>query len=105
MDLEERMETCESSARSTVSSPQGENSKLHLSSPEEVDKDGIDEDSPPQSPQYDDLLNLVTCAICNKNPRSCLVVGNYCVLGILKSEMILVLTSVLLVSECMCLWF
>ncbi len=43
--------------------PQGEGSPLRLSSSEEVDVVSIDEDLPPQSPQYEELLEVVTRAV------------------------------------------
>ncbi len=54
-------------ARSMDPSPRGEGSMLHLSSYEEVDVVGIDEDSPPQSPQYEELLEEVTRAVAKLN--------------------------------------
>ncbi|MCI4395880.1 hypothetical protein PGIGA_G00197280 [Pangasianodon gigas] len=83
MDLAERMETGESlspssptrsivcslgsEARSVVSSPRGVGSALRLSSSEEVDVEGADYDSPPQSPQYEELLEVVLWAVAKLN--------------------------------------
>ncbi len=38
--------------------PGGTGSTLHLSSSEEVDVESIEEDSPPQSPQYEEMLEV-----------------------------------------------
>ncbi len=56
-----------SKARSAVSSSRGEGSTLHLSSSSEVDVEGIDEDSPPQSPKYEELLEVVTRTVAKLN--------------------------------------
>ncbi|KAI2654668.1 enzymatic polyprotein [Labeo rohita] len=82
-DLLERMETGDplspsspsrsaarsvgSEARSAVSFPRGMGSTLHLSSSEEVDVESVDEVSAPQSPQYEELLEVVTCAVAKLN--------------------------------------
>ncbi|MCI4378954.1 hypothetical protein PGIGA_G00222290 [Pangasianodon gigas] len=50
-----------SEARSAVSSPRGADSALHLSSSEEVDVESVDPE--PQSPQYGELLEVVTRAV------------------------------------------
>ncbi|MCI4377585.1 hypothetical protein PGIGA_G00205140 [Pangasianodon gigas] len=81
MDLAERMETgpslspsspsrstvpsLGSEARSAVSSPRGTDSALHLSSSEEVDVESVDPE--PQSPQYGELLEVVTRAVAKLN--------------------------------------
>ena len=56
-------QTLGSEARSSVSSPQGEESTLHLFSSEEVDVETVAGDSPPLSPQYEELLEVVTRAV------------------------------------------
>ncbi len=81
LDLVEGMETGESlssssparstarslgsEARSAVSSPRGVGSALLLSTSEEVDVESVD--SPPQSPQYEELLEVVTRAVTKLN--------------------------------------
>ena len=50
-----------SEARSAVSSPRGADSALHLSSSEEVDVESVDPE--PQSPQYEELLEVVSHAV------------------------------------------
>ncbi len=55
-----------SEVRSAVSSPRGVGSALLLSSSKEVDVESV-EDSPPQSPQYEELLEVVTCAVAKLN--------------------------------------
>ncbi len=54
-----------SEAHSAVSSPRGAGSKLRLSSSEEVDVESINED--PQSPQYEELVGVVTRAVAKLN--------------------------------------
>ncbi len=54
-----------SEARSAVSSPRGAGSALLLSSFEEVDVESVD--SPPQSPQYEEILEVVTHAVAKLN--------------------------------------
>ncbi len=78
LDLAEGMETGESlssssPARSTAHSlgsearsAQGAGSALLLSSSEEVDAESV-ENSPPQSPQYEELLEVVTRAVAKLN--------------------------------------
>ncbi len=56
-----------SEARSAVSSPRGRGLTLHLSSSEEVDVVSVDEDSHPQSPQYEELVEVVTHAVAKLN--------------------------------------
>ncbi|KAL0175067.1 hypothetical protein M9458_031035, partial [Cirrhinus mrigala] len=56
-----------SEARSAVSSPQGTGSTLCISSSEEVDIESIDEVSTPQSPQYEELLEVVNRAVAKLN--------------------------------------
>ncbi len=71
VDLAEGLETSESlssssPARSGIRSTfcgffhLGEGPQLHLSSSKGVDVVSVDEDSPPQSPQYEELLEVVT---------------------------------------------
>ncbi len=55
-----------SEARSAVSSPRGEGSALLLSSSEEVDVESA-EYSPTQSPQNEELLEVVTRAVAKLN--------------------------------------
>ncbi len=55
-----------SEARSAVSSPRGAGSALLLSSSEEVDVESV-EYSPLQSPQYEELLEVVTRAVAKLN--------------------------------------
>ncbi|XP_053090988.1 uncharacterized protein LOC128318536 [Pangasianodon hypophthalmus] len=50
-----------------ASSPRGEGSTRLLSSSEEVDVAGVDEDSPPQFPQYEELFEVVTRAVAQLN--------------------------------------
>ncbi|KAL0157243.1 hypothetical protein M9458_048489, partial [Cirrhinus mrigala] len=56
-----------SEAHSAVSSPQGTGSTLHLSSSEEVDVENVDEVSAPQSPQYKEMLEVVTRVVAKLN--------------------------------------
>lgn len=56
-------QSLESEARSAVPSTQGEGSTLRLSSSEEVDVESVDRDSPPHSPRYEELLEVVTRAV------------------------------------------
>ncbi|KAL0176406.1 hypothetical protein M9458_028736, partial [Cirrhinus mrigala] len=56
-----------SEARSAVSSPQGTGSTLRISSSKEVDIESVDEVSAPQSPQYEELLEVVTRAVAKLN--------------------------------------
>ncbi len=51
-----------SEARSAVTSPRGTDSALHLSSSEEGECDSA-EAPPPQSPQYEDMLEVMTRAV------------------------------------------
>ena len=61
-------QSLESEARSAVPSTQGEGSTLRLSSSEEeVDVESLDRDSPPHSPQYEELLEVVTRAVAKLN--------------------------------------
>ncbi|KAI2647410.1 Transposon Ty3-G Gag-Pol polyprotein [Labeo rohita] len=52
-----------SEARTAVTSPQGAGSSLLLSSSEEVDVESAIEEPLPQSPQYEELLEVVTRAV------------------------------------------
>ncbi|KAI2647309.1 Transposon Ty3-G Gag-Pol polyprotein [Labeo rohita] len=52
-----------SEARTVVTSPQGAGSSLLLSSSEEVDLESAIEEPLPQSPQYEELLEVVTRAV------------------------------------------
>lgn len=56
-----------SEARSADSSTHGVGSTLHLSFSEEVDVETVSGDSPPHSPQYEELLKVVTHAVAKLN--------------------------------------
>ncbi|KAL0190468.1 hypothetical protein M9458_013166, partial [Cirrhinus mrigala] len=57
----------ESEASSAATSPHGAASSLHLSSSEEVDLESTTEEPLPQSLQYEELLEVVTCAVSKLN--------------------------------------